>query len=206
MSDRTNNIVQSIERAPASSDGHTHNFEQAYRQIVQMQNQDGGPQSHLFKQDMADVNRQLQNDGVLPNLQIVGADNQGGLVTRDVPDHQTAVQHASNVNDFGALGSGNNSQEAPLGLLAKEMGVNVTRNPDNSYDVQNPFDNPQAATSGILGTVLSGLVGDAAGSSSPDGSSDQSTAPLGMNSILSQSWKGWDDAPSDDAPADDDPQ
>src|ERR1700723_3095857 len=97
-----NQIVYKLEHASTSSDGHTHNFEAAYQHIAQMQASDGGANSAQFHQEMASVNQKLIADGTLPNLQILGADDNHHLITRDRTDHQIVVQDACHVNDFGA--------------------------------------------------------------------------------------------------------
>jgi hypothetical protein len=206
MSDRITSTVQSIEQSSSvSRDGHTHNFENAYAQIAKLQNEDGGAQSQRFKQDMVSANKQLHDEGILPNLQIVGVDeNQHSLITRDIADNRTVVQNAGSVNDFGSLGSGSNPQEAPAGFLASTMGLDVTRNPDNSYNVQNPFDNPQDATTSILNTVFKGMMGGDNNTPSSDENGDrdpnasESGTPFGMNSLEAQSWKGFADEEPDE--------
>jgi len=77
------------------------------------------------------------------------------------------------------------SRELHLGLLAKAIGVDVTRNRDGSYDVKTPFDSPQQAASGILNRVFNGLVGG-----SHDGS-----APAGMNWWHARAWQGFPEDP-----------
>jgi hypothetical protein len=204
MSDRITNTVQSIEQASSvSRDGHTRNFENAYASIVQLQNQDGGSQSQLFKQDMASVNKQLHEQGLLPNLQIVGADeNQHGLITKDIADNRTVVQDARQVNDFSVLGS--SPREGAASFLASTMGIDVARNPDGSYNVQNPFDNPQEATANILGTVFKGLMGGDSNTQNSDSNEQQDGAgspggsPFGMNSLEAQSWNGFADEQPDE--------
>jgi hypothetical protein len=177
-------IARAIEHSPTSRDGHTHNFEDAYRQIAQLQHQDGGPNSVQFKQDMASLNQKLHSEGLIPNLQIVGVDeNHHTLITADRADHRVTEQTASRVNDFGALGSGHNSREFADALLARAFGINVTRNPDGSYDVADPFANPRAMEANIMNTILGGLLG--VENRNPSG------APLGMNSWMWQAWNGW---------------
>ncbi len=143
MSSRTAEIANSMEYAPTSADGHYHNFDQAYEQIVQLQNHDHGAGTLLFKQDMASLNQQLQADGVLPNLEIIGVDQQQhGLVTENLGTGQISVQNSANVNDFGysqnqlpqngfengSAGYQNIDQnlqippEGPLNLLANALG------------------------------------------------------------------------------------
>ncbi len=58
MTDLVTPIVQSVERAPTASDGHTHNFDKTYAAIVQLQNQDVAG-SQKFQTDMAAVNQKL---------------------------------------------------------------------------------------------------------------------------------------------------
>jgi hypothetical protein len=184
-----NQVVQKIESS--STSGHVHDFSSAYARIVQMQSNDGGANSATFKQDMNAVNQKLHADGVLPNLDIVGVAPNNQLVTRDRADNQIINQNASQVNDQSALGSGKSASEAGYGLLTKALGINVSRNADGSYDVKDPFADPKAATAGILQTVFNGLLG---------GDSSSSGAPLGMNPLLAQAWKGWGDTTPDATP------
>jgi hypothetical protein len=194
MSQRdVNQVVQQMESSNTSRDGHTHDFSKAYQQIVQMQNNDGGGQSQQFHQDMASVNQKLHADGLAPNLEIVGVDPKShGLITQDRADHRTVVQDASAVNDFGALGSGKNPQEAALAFMAKAYGIDVSRNPDGSYDVKDPFANPANATD-ILNTFLHELtgVGNSNVANNKNNPGSQGPIPLGMNSWMSQAWTGW---------------
>jgi hypothetical protein len=194
MSQRdVNQVVQQIEGSNTSPDGHTHDFSKAYQQIVQMQNNDGGSSSPQFRQDMTNVNQKLHADGLAPNLEIVGVDpGSHGLITRDRADHRTVVQDASNVNDFGALGSGKNPQEAALAFMAKEYGIDVSRNPDGSYDVKDPIANP-ANTADILNTFLHELTGVGNSNLPNNNNNPGNQGPMipGLNSLMRQSLMGW---------------
>ena len=95
-----NQVVQKIESSPTK--GNVHDFSTAYARIVQMQNTDGGANSAQYKQDMAAVNQKLHADGVLPNLDIVGAGPNQQLVTRDRADNTTINQNAA--HGFGGGG------------------------------------------------------------------------------------------------------
>ncbi len=140
MSDRTTSIVHSIEHAPASRDGHTHNFESAYSQIALLQKQDGGPQSEQFQKDMATVNEKLHADGVLPNLQITGVDEtHHQLIGTEVSSGITSGQNPASVNDFGSP---------------------TRESSDNTCTFQNPFGLPQNSTDGVVNTLLNSLTGN----------------------------------------------
>jgi hypothetical protein len=190
-----NQVVQQVENSKTSRDGHVHNFDQAYQQIVQMQNNDGGSQSQQFRQDMASVNQKLHADGLAPNLEIVGVDQKShGLITQDRAEHRTVVQDASKVNDFGGLGSGSNPQEAALAFMAKAYGIDASRNPDGSYDVKDPFSNP-ANTADVLNNFLQQMTG-VGNNNIPNGDKNgsqgnQEPMPLGMNSLMRQALQGW---------------
>jgi hypothetical protein len=178
-------VVQSVEHAQTSRDGHTHNFDQTYAAIVQLQHQDSAhPQQ--FTQDMAEANRRLHAEGLLTNLNIVGVDEaHHKLITQDIAANRTVVQDPSRVNDHGALGSGGNAEEGLAGLIAKGLGIDVTKNGDGSFDVKNPFDDPNAVGK-ILQTVFNGMTGG-----------EQGSAPLGMPPLMAAAWKGF---PQDAAP------
>ena len=212
-------IARTIENSAHSPDGHTHNFEAAYRQIVQMQHDDGGSNSMQFRQDMADLNQKLHQDGVLPNLQIVGADDQGHLLTLDRANSaggsvgSTPVeQNASAVNDFGSLGSGRSSGEAASDVFARAMGIDVNRNPDGSYDVQNPFDDPNQAAAQIMSTMFNGLMNWGSNTQSDQNDQNQNDQtqinqnesdqmrPIGMNPLM---WQAWTMDPATDSQPDD---
>ena len=73
MSDAdVNNVVRAVESG--RSQGHDHNFNDAYARIVQMQNSDGGANSAQFNRDMTQVNQKLHQEGLITNLQIVGVE------------------------------------------------------------------------------------------------------------------------------------
>ncbi|HEY9778336.1 MAG TPA: hypothetical protein V6C81_31530 [Planktothrix sp.] len=187
-------IAQNMEQAPTSRDGHTHNFDGAYQQIVQMQHQDGGKDSPQFKQDMHDLNQKLQNDGTLTNLQIVGVDeNSHQLVTKDIADNKTTEQNPSAVNDHGALGSGSSGREAADAALANAFGINVTRNGDGSYDVQDPLANGPQAAGSVINALMTAFEG---GGSGGDAGSNGPDAP-GLNPWLKQALFG---SPADQVP------
>lgn len=194
MSDRdVQNVVRSVEQAPTSRDGHIHNFQDTYRQIVQMQQNDGGAHSAEFRRDMDKVNNELHRRGLITNLQILGADeNHHTLLTRDRADRRDIVQNPAYVNDQGALGSGMSAREAQDAVRARAMGLDVTRNPDGSYDVHGHRENPQARhpqamapnadANAILGRILQGLTGQGG----------QERLPPGMNPWTAQAWRGWE--------------
>jgi hypothetical protein len=186
-------IIQSVEQAQTSGDGHTHNFDKTYTAIVQLQHQDAAsPQQ--FTQDMAQVNQKLHAEGLLTNLTIVGVDEaHHKLITQDIADHRTVAQDPSRVNDYGALGSGGNGQEGLAGLVAKGLGVDVSRNGDGSYNVKNPLDDPNAAAK-IVQTVLNGLLGG-------DSGSGANSAPLGMPPLMAAAWRGFPEDAAPDPPA-----
>lgn len=181
MSDDISRVVQNVEQSRTSRDGHTHNFEQTYASIAQLQNHDAATPGK-FNQDLATVNQRLHSEGLLPNLNIVGIDQANHrLITQDIADHRTVSQNPSAVNDFGALGSGGNGREAAAGMMARMLGVEVTRNPQGGYDVTDPLDDPNAAGK-ILQTVLSGLMG---------GSPRSNSGYYGMNPLMAAAWRGW---------------
>ncbi len=175
-------IARSIEHTPTGHDKHVHNFSDIYQQLSQLQTQDGGPHSARFQQDLQQINEKLHDDGVLPNLQLQGIDGAGHILTRNIADNKNVAQNAESVNDFGGLDTSNARQMRDQ-MLARALGVDVSRNGDGSYNVAMPDAN--AATGSILNTVMKGLLGGGKGGA----------APFGMNPLLAQAWTGWEEKP-----------
>jgi hypothetical protein len=201
-------IAHQIERAPQTGDGQAHNLDHAYSQISELQRTEGFG-SHQFRQDMATVNQELHQRGILPNVDIIGTNDQHQILTANTSSHELVAQNASHVSDQGAQAG--HIQDAPaLDAMARAWNIPVQQTADGGYVANNPFDNPQAAAAGIVGSFLSQLAGAGGGGDSSgnqagkDGSADGTPppAPLGMNSWEAQSFTGWNNQPATDDPTD----
>jgi hypothetical protein len=85
-------------------------------------------------------------------------------------------------------------------MLANAFGLSMTKNADGTYNLSDPFENPQSMAAGILDTVFKGIMGGG-GSDNPD-SPPSDNLPPGMNPLLAQAWGGWGSdptQPTDDA-------
>jgi hypothetical protein len=179
-------VAHQIEHSHVGRDG-TLNLQSVYKEIADMQRQDGGPNSLTFRHDMQDLNNQLHREGLLPNVQIVSANEANQkLVTADVSTHRVIEQDPSRVNDFSAPGSTGNFREMVDGMRAQMPGLNVERLPDGGYDVRgsNPFANPNTTAAEAFCGALKATFGNG-------GSESGVFGMLGMNKLEMAAWRGW---------------
>jgi hypothetical protein len=194
MSDIRDAVRTVEQHAPAGGDQHTHNFNDVYKELSKLQTNDGGANSTQFKQDLVAMNQQLHQDGVIPNLEITGIDSNHHILTKNIADNTTQTQDASRVNDAGGIDT-STAQGMRDQMLAKAFGINVDRNADGSYDVNMP----QANVGNVLNTIMNGMLGTGGGDQGGD-----NPAPMGMNPLMAQAWKGWGDQPAEDPTPDPD--
>ena len=192
------NIVKSVEKSPVAGDGHTHDFSNVYREVSDLKRQDGGGNSTQFQQDMGQINAKLHNDGVLPNLEITGVDGNDHLLTRNLADQTDVVQNKNSVDDFGNQNATESARLLRNQMLANAFGASFSQNPDGSFNLNSPFDqSADQAAAGILKTVFNGLLGGGSASDSRGSGSDDAATPFGMNPLMAQAWRGWDDEQTD---------
>jgi hypothetical protein len=190
------NIVKSVERAPSVGPD-THDFSNVYRELSDLQRQDGGGNSTQFQQDLGQINAKLHNDGVLPNPQITGIDGDDHILTKNISGDTDVVQNKASVQDFGHETPDESARLFEDQMLARAFGASFTQNPDGSFNLTSPFDrqSEEEAAASILKTVFNGLLGG--GSAGDSRSGDDESLPFGMNPILAQAWRGWGDEQSD---------
>jgi hypothetical protein len=227
-------MAREIEQSPraAGGDKDVHNLSHVYSELASLQQRDGGPQSQAFQRDLGSLNQKLQADGVLPNLQITGIDDNNHILTKNAQTGEASSQSANNVYDFGQPRQAAAAPDSPLGAMAQAFGIpqnndgrysspadNASASPlgmmaqvvgipqgsDGNYS--SPADNGQKAAGGLLQAIFKGMF--TAGSDAPqqqdaNGDSTQPALPdaLGMNSWTRQAWGGWGDATPDDASQD----
>jgi hypothetical protein len=225
-------MAREIEQSPRSAGGDkdVHNLSHVYAELASLQQRDGGAQSQAFQRDLGSLNQKLQADGVLPNLQITGIDNNNHILTKDAQTGEASSQAANSVYDYGQPKQAANAPDSPLGVMSQAFGV--PQNNDGRYSspadsntasssplnmmaqafgipqrFTSPADNGPQAAGSILQTIFNGMF-TAGSDTSPqqDASNDSSAPPLpnapGMNSWTRQAWGGWGDSTADDVPQD----
>jgi hypothetical protein len=103
------------------------------------------------------------------------------------------------VSDAAASAS---SGEQELAMLAKAFNISMSRNPDGSFNVPDPFDNPSGMAAGIMNTVFNGLIGGGGGDNTDPtqqaNSGTDALGGLGLNPLMAQAWTGWGASDPDD--------
>ncbi len=189
-------VVQQLEHSPTNGD-HSHDFSHAYQSIVQLQREDGGASSAKFQHDMTAINQELHRQGLMPNCDIVGVDGQNHVITRDQNSGAISTQDAGHVADSSSSAQ-MNGREREDQMLAQAFGLSMTKNNDGTYNISDPFDNPDMMAAGILNKVFNGIMGGGGSdnSNSGQGDTDPANLALGMNPLMAQAWAGWGSDPT----------